>query len=54
MGISIIFYSQLILPEGTCEEDLYGFFSGYKILSSKVFKMSHLKQEMMQNELEEN
>ena len=26
------------LPEGTCEEDLYGFFSGYKILSSKVIQ----------------
>ena len=24
------------LPEGTCEEDLYGFFSGYKMISSKV------------------
>ena len=26
------------LPEGTCEEDLYGFFSGYKIISSKVIQ----------------
>ena len=24
------------LPDGTCEEDLYGFFSGYKMISSKV------------------
>ena len=26
------------LPEGTCEEDLYGFFSGYKMISSKVIQ----------------
>ena len=24
------------LPEGTCEEDLYGFFNGFKMISSKV------------------
>ena len=24
------------LPDGTCEEDLYGFFNGYKMISSKV------------------
>ena len=24
------------LPDGTCEEDLYGFFAGYKMISSKV------------------
>ena len=26
------------LPDGTCEEDLYGFFTGYKMLSSKVIQ----------------
>ena len=26
------------LPEGTCEEDLYGFFAGYKMISSKVIQ----------------
>ena len=26
------------LPEDTCEEDLYGFFTGYKMLSSKVIQ----------------
>ena len=26
------------LPDGTCEEDLYGFFAGYKMLSSKVIQ----------------
>ena len=26
------------LPDGTCEEDLYGFFTGYKMISSKVIQ----------------
>ena len=26
------------LPDGTCEEDLYGFFNGYKMISSKVIQ----------------
>ncbi len=26
------------LPDGTCEEDLYGFFNGYKMVSSKVIQ----------------
>ena len=26
------------LPDGTCEEDLYGFFQGYKMLTSKVIQ----------------
>ena len=26
------------LPEGTCEEDLFGFFKGYKMISSKVIQ----------------
>ena len=26
------------LPDDTCEEDLYGFFTGYKMISSKVIQ----------------